>query len=361
MIDPTDRTPEPFRHAGDSQQAPERTHSAGLATTRFSHAHGRTPEDSFWRAYEDDLHEAEARLHDDHFEDLDDDEHDDGWAEGLGRGLARRGSGIGHAVIETARRNPVGTALAAAGVALMFAPRVERDDVRHAVRTARQRAEAAGLRGRARARSRVAPYERRMREGADAAQRRMERARDEMSRRYDRLRGHVEAGTEEMSSEARNRVVAARMRAMEARDRFLDASDRARHRADHALRDGSESAREAYRDHPLLVGTLAAALGAAVGAALPRSRFEDDRLGDLSARLMDEAEEIYRHERARIADAARGALNEAREMATETVESARQSIPDGEDVVREAEHRLRQGAARVAEGAQSGARRETGG
>lgn len=355
MSDPADLTPEPLRHAGESLQAP------AAATTRSGQPLGPTPENSFWRGDADDLHEAEARSPDARFGADDLDEHDDLWADEPGHGLARRGSGIGRSLIDTARRNPVGTALAAAGVALMFAPRVEREDVRDAARTARRRAESAGLRGRARARSGLAPYERRVRENADEAKRRMERARGAMSRRYDQLREHVEAGTEEMSAEARNRVVAARMRAMEARDRFLDASERARHRAEDTLRHGSESAREVYRDHPLLVGTLAAAVGAAVGAALPRSRFEENRLGELSERLMDEAEEIYRHERARIAGAARGALHEARDMATETAESARQSIPDGEDVAREAEHRLRRGAARVAEGAQSGARRETGG
>jgi ElaB/YqjD/DUF883 family membrane-anchored ribosome-binding protein len=204
-----------------------------------------------------------------------------------------------------------------------------------------------------------------MRRGFDEARERAaegaRRPSKALARRFDTLRDRIEAGTEHMSEEARSRVVAARMRAIEARDRFLDASERVRGRTKHALRDGAENARETYREHPLLVGGLAVALGAAIGAALPRTRFEDSRLGDLSERLMEEAEEIYRRERAALAGAARGAMNEAREMASETAEAARENIPDGEQAAREAEHRLREGAARVAEGARSGVRRETGG
>ncbi len=381
MSDST-RTHRPPSRGGTTEPAapPPGAHPAETegVTTRFGHTPGRTPEDSVWRAYEDDLRAADAAMRaadavmgDDYFGAPD---HDDGGeddaharssgrdrADGLGDALIRQGRVVGGSVLEAARRNPVGTALTAAGVALLFAPRMERDEVRAAARTARMRAETAALRGRTRARARMAPHERRLREGAHEARDRVERVGDRLGQRLESFTDRIEEGTEEMTSEARNRVVAARIRAIAAQDRARAAAARAQRRADHAVREGADSARDAYREHPLLVGTLAVALGAAIGASLPRTRFEDTRLGEVSERLKEEAEDIYRQERARLAGAARGAMHEAREMASETAEAARHNIPDGEEAAREAEHRVREGAARVAEGVQSGARRGSGG
>jgi hypothetical protein len=150
------------------------------------------------------------------------------------------------------------------------------------------------------------------------------------------------------------------MRTIAARERALDHADELRARAGSAARRGTREAQAGIEEHPLLAGTLALALGAALGAALPRTRFEDSRLGGLSDRLMREAEDIYEREREMIAGAAQGAWSEVRRMATETAQDARDAIPDGQQAVEEAESHLREGSARIVEGARAGASRPDG-
>jgi ElaB/YqjD/DUF883 family membrane-anchored ribosome-binding protein len=265
-----------------------------------------------------------------------------------------RGSGNGTpggALLDIARNNPVGTALAAAGLALMLAPRIEREDAERAYYRARGRAKGYVARARAAASDREA----RMRARARDARAQAEGWGERIEERFKALRARIDAGTEDLSDEARQRVIAARHRALEARDRASVAARDARRRADRAMHDGAAQARDSYREHPLLAGALALGVGAAIGAALPRSRVEDERLGDLSHHLMDEAEALYRRERSRAEGAARGALNEGRDMARDTAHAVRERMPDGKEAVDEAERRLREGASRVAEGAGKGA------
>jgi ElaB/YqjD/DUF883 family membrane-anchored ribosome-binding protein len=254
----------------------------------------------------------------------------------------------GGALLDIARNNPVGTALAAAGIALMLAPRIEREDAKRAYDRAHARSNGAHTRATA------AQGTAQLRHRARAAREHVEEWGERIEDRFDALRDRIDAGTEGLSEEARQRVVAARQRAIEARDQATAAARDARRRADRAMHDGATQARDSFREHPLLAGALALGVGAVIGAALPRSRVEDERLGDLSHRLMEEAEAIYRRERARLERAARGALHEGREMAAETAQSVREHVPDGKEAVDEAERRLREGASRVAEGARRG-------
>ncbi|MFP4239355.1 hypothetical protein [Rhodosalinus sp.] len=255
----------------------------------------------------------------------------------------------GGALLDIARNNPVGTALAAAGIALMLAPRIEREDAKRAYDRARARVRSNGAH-----RSTAAGGKAHLQDRLRDARHRVEDWGERIEERFDALRDRIDAGTEELGEEARQRVVAARQRAIEARDRANAAAREARRRADRAMHDGAAQARDNFREHPLLAGALALGVGAMIGAALPRSRVEDERLGDLSHRLMDEAEAIYRRERARLEGAARGALHEGREMAAETAQSVREHVPDGKEAVDEAQRRLREGASRVAEGARRG-------
>jgi hypothetical protein len=342
------RDPAKFPHDPATRHADER-----LMTPPDQSGAARS--DSMWRTpVEDvlDLHDADR----DHLEEaLDALEFDDApgdmpayahwsddWTDEAGWGDAARDharSGAG-SVVDFARRNPVGTALALTGVALLFAPRLERDDMRAAHARARARGQAVARRGEARLQDQAA----RQRD-------RYERGRAQLRRQLARMRAQIEDGTEDMGEEAQRRLIAARRRTLDARERALDHADRLRARAERQARAGVATARE----HPVATGTLALALGAAVAAALPRTRVEDSRLGDLSDRLMREAEEIYARERDRLAGAARGAWDEARGMASETARDLRRHVPDGDDLADAAEHRVERGASRLAEGARRGA------
>jgi hypothetical protein len=265
-------------------------------------------------------------------------ERPDGRAEAPARGL-------GGAIMDTARRNPVGTALTAAGVALLFAPRVERDDAARAYGRARDRVrdmadratpEAEALTARAKAQAEAAEQ---------AAEDRIEAFRD-----------RIEEGTEELGEAARARVVAARRRAIEARDRAAEAAGGVERRAEETARAGASDLRAAYQEHPLMAGALAVAAGAALGAALPRTRAEDAHLGEMAQRLTTEAEELVRRERDRALGAADGALQETREMTGEAAEALRARMPRGDEAVEAAEEALRESADRMAERARRGAR-----
>ena len=271
------------------------------------------------------------------------------------------------ALLDIARNNPVGTALAAAGLALMLAPRIEREDARRAYRRARDRAKDYGERARAAAadsqaqvRATVSDVRTQARDWAedwteDWAEDSAEDWGERLEDRFQALRARIDKGTEDLGEEARQRVIAARRRALEARDRARAAARDARRRADRAMHEGAAQARDSFREHPLLAGALALGVGAVIGAALPRSKVEKERPGDLSHRLLDEAEALYRRERARLERAARAALQESREIAAETAQSVREQVPDGKEVLDEAEQRVREGASRVAESARRGA------
>ena len=369
MSDPTRVHRDPVTaHAGTGPGTPPGEHPAETRARRFEEAPGRRPPGGAWPAHdaaipEDPFHDpffdGDEALYlggPDFYDQADDDEEEDGFA----ADLAARGRSAGAGVLSMARDNPVGTALAAAGIALLFAPRIEREDARDALYRARARGQSAYRRARGEARARTAGPRARMRDGAEEAGARVQEESDRLRRRLERMRAQVRDGTDELGSEARDRIVAARMRTIAARERALDHADELRARAGSAARRGAREAQAGIAEHPLLAGTLALALGAALGAALPRTRFEDSRLGGLSDRLLREAEDIYEREREMIAGAAQGAWDEMRRMATETAQDARGAIPDGEEAVAQAESHLREGTARIVDGARAGASRSDG-
>lgn len=102
------------------------------------------------------------------------------------------------------------------------------------------------------------------------------------------LRERLSEGTEHMTEEARERVVAAREKAHEAREAAMD-----------RMRQGREKAADLFQEQPLIAGALAMAVGAAIGAALPHTRFEDEHFGKTSDELIRDAERIFAEERAK--------------------------------------------------------------
>ncbi len=137
------------------------------------------------------------------------------------------------------------------------------------------------------------------------AEGRIEKARHRLAQMRDRL-AH---GTEDLSEEGRRRVVAAREKAMEARHHLAREWDRR-----------SRSAVNAFDRQPLAAGALAFAAGAAVAAALPRTRIEDEYLGEHSDHLMEEAERVFEEERAKLGRVAKATAEEAKAVMSEKAE-----------------------------------------
>ncbi|MCL3883904.1 DUF3618 domain-containing protein [Marivita sp. GX14005] len=144
----------------------------------------------------------------------------------------------------------------------------------------------------------------------DAAGTAKHRAQDAASRaraRAERYRRKLAQGTEDLSDEARQRVIAARERAMDARDRAM-----------RQARRGADRAADLFEEQPMIGGAIALAIGAALGAALPRSDMEDRYMGEQSDALMDEAERIFEEETQKLRKVADAAADEAGKVARET-------------------------------------------
>lgn len=122
------------------------------------------------------------------------------------------------------------------------------------------------------------------------------------------LRERIEDGLDRLPEDARERVRAARRSAIAAQS---EVQARARQAATGVSRAAS--------DNPLLIGALAFAAGAAVAAALPRTRIEDRTLGQHRDRLFDRADAVLRDELANLRDTAEEAVAKGRDRAKEAV------------------------------------------
>lgn len=158
----------------------------------------------------------------------------------------------------------------------------------------------------------------------------------------DSLRDRLKEGTEKMTDAARDRVIAAREAALDAQHYLADRT-----------RDYASSGREYYSDQPLIGGLLAFGLGALIGAALPRTRYEDEYVGAYRDRALEEAERIYHEESERLKAVADAALNEAKSVATETLDQVKSGAPSGKEAVDKAEGAAKSAAQRVADAAKA--------
>lgn len=157
------------------------------------------------------------------------------------------------------------------------------------------------------------------------------------------LRNSLFEGTEKMDVAGRERVASARARAYQAQ---LKSQEYAHY--------GQERANQFFHEQPLVAGAIAMALGAVVGGLLPRTRREDEAFGAYRDQLFAEAESVFQDERMRAEAAARAALAEAGQIATEAKDSVLGKMPDGRETVHEAEDQARTAAQRVAEAARKG-------
>lgn len=156
------------------------------------------------------------------------------------------------------------------------------------------------------------------------------------------LRQRLMEGTESMTDAARDRIVAAREAALDAQHYLADRG-----------RDYADTGREYYSDQPLIGGLLAFGIGAMIGAALPRTRQEDEYLGAYRDRALEEAERIYDQESGKLRAVADAALTEAKSVASETLEAAKAGTPSGKEAVDRVEGAAKSAAERVADAAKS--------
>jgi ElaB/YqjD/DUF883 family membrane-anchored ribosome-binding protein len=124
------------------------------------------------------------------------------------------------------------------------------------------------------------------------------------------LRDNLGQGLEHLPEAARRRVVSARLAAVDAQASV-----------ERQVRHGTDLARRNAREHPLVLGMVAIGIGAAIGAALPRTSAENHALGAHRDRLLDEADRVFREEMGKVRRVAEAAVEEGRSAVKDTLES----------------------------------------
>jgi uncharacterized protein DUF3618 len=139
-------------------------------------------------------------------------------------------------------------------------------------------------------------------------------------------------GLKEHASEALNRVSESAASARDtatrsmhaASQRWAETAGSVRDRARQATESGrrqAERAREGFqymlREQPLALGAIGVAVGAVVAAAVPRTRQEDEWMGEASDRLSDQARQMGREQLDKARQAAGTAAHGAAESASQ--------------------------------------------
>lgn len=132
--------------------------------------------------------------------------------------------------------------------------------------------------------------------------------------------------------------------ASEARRRTAESAHHVSEQAQHAADNLQKTLGDLYRQEPLIMGALGVAVGAAIGAMLPRTELEDKHVGPYREQLRERAEETVQE-----------AVEEAKAVATETYEAAkteadRQGLsPKADKPLAEKAKKVGETAARTAE------------
>ncbi|MFN4128783.1 MAG: DUF3618 domain-containing protein [Paracoccaceae bacterium] len=133
------------------------------------------------------------------------------------------------------------------------------------------------------------------------------------------LTDRLSHGLDDLSEEARARVVAARRAAHDAQ---LASGA--------AMEKGMKSASGFFDHQPLVVGALAVAFGAAIGGIFPRS--EHETLGDSSDRLFADAQRMLRAERDKAMATAKTAAADIKEEISSAGSDLADLAPEGKSV-----------------------------
>ena len=145
----------------------------------------------------------------------------------------------------------------------------------------------------------------RMKGAADAARNKLHDTAGSVQERAKALRERLSHGTEQLTEEGRARVLAAREKAHDAREAAME-----------RMSEGRDRAVDLFEEHPMIAGALALAVGAALGAALPHTRFEDEHFGETSDELFHEAERIFAEEREKLGSAMKETADDAANAAS---------------------------------------------
>jgi hypothetical protein len=157
----------------------------------------------------------------------------------------------------------------------------------------------------------------------------------------------IAEGTENLTEEGRQRVIAARRKAVELR-----------RKSGRSMQNGSDAAADFYDNQPLVVGALALAFGAALGGALPRTQAEDDFMGSQSDDLFGEAEQIFEEEKSKAMSVAKSVKDEIKDIAAETKADLDSGAPGDKSAVQATGDTATSMAGRVVNKAKSTAKDE---
>lgn len=124
-------------------------------------------------------------------------------------------------------------------------------------------------------------------------------------------------GLDDLSESGREQIVAAREHAYSARIR-----------AERVARGGTREAGRLIEEHPLVVGVVALAAGAAFAAMLPQTRVENRTFGAESDRLMEQANRLLRQERERVGRVASGVAEDLKSSARSAAKAVAEDVKD---------------------------------
>ncbi len=135
------------------------------------------------------------------------------------------------------------------------------------------------------------------------------------------LKERLSHGLDDLSEEAKARVLAAR-----------EAAHDAQQASQEAMQKNTRRASDFFDDQPLVAGALAVAVGAAIGGLIPHTRLEDDTLGATSDKLYADAQALYREERDKVRAAAKVAVADVKDEVRKAGEDLQDMLPEGKNV-----------------------------
>ena len=159
---------------------------------------------------------------------------------------------------------------------------------------------------------------------ADATGQQMHDIRDEAGRMFDEASGWVSKTWRRIGSSAGRAKGSVMGGARSAGNSAMAMGGSARDQATHL----NESNAKHFQDQPLIGGALAFALGAAIGAALPHTRREDDAMGETADGVRNEMSAKASDTMHKVEEAASDVYSKAAEVASEVHDTARDKVAD---------------------------------
>ncbi len=106
------------------------------------------------------------------------------------------------------------------------------------------------------------------------------------------------------------------------KEKASDVVERVQDRADQLsdrIQDGAQQAKfksaDAFQGNPLVIGAVAIALGAAVGSMLPETQRENELMGEMRDKLINQASDVVQEKLGQVQQVAKEAVNAAKDTA----------------------------------------------